>query len=151
MTIPNLTRAKIEENTSSGSFERGQEYLADGAVRSIQRPDEHTLRAQVQGGDVHPYLVTITFDADDIQSVQCTCPYHGGSWCKHIVAVLLKTLKQEEIPVAEPARLNNLVGDLSRTEIIALLKRLVQRDPKILDEIRNEHPEIVDGGDAPRP
>ena len=151
MTIPNLTRAKIEENTSSGSFDRGQEYLANGAVRSIQRTDEHTLKAQVQGGDVHPYLVTITFDADDIQSVQCTCPYHGGSWCKHIVAVLLKTLKQEEIPVAKPARLNDLVGDLSRTEIIALLKRLVQRDPKILDEIRNEHPEIVDGGDAPRP
>jgi len=151
MTIPNLTRAKIEENTSRGSFERGQEYLADGAVRSIQRTDEHTLKAQVQGGDVHPYLVTITFDANDIQSVQCTCPYHGGSWCKHIVAVLLKTLKQQEIPVAKPARLNDLVGDLSRTEIIALLKRLVQRDPKILDEIRNEHPEIVDGGDAPRP
>jgi uncharacterized Zn finger protein len=151
MTIPNLTRTKIEENTSSGSFERGQEYLADGAVRSIQRTDEHTLKAQVQGGDVHPYLVTITFDANDIQSVQCTCPYHGGSWCKHIVAVLLKTLKQQEIPVAKPARLNDLVGDLSRTEIIALLKRLVQRDPKILDEIRNEHPEIVDGGDAPRP
>jgi len=150
MTIPNLTRAKIEENTSSGSFDRGQEYLANGAVRSIQRTDEHTLKAQVQGGDVHPYLVTITFDADDIQSVQCTCPYHGGSWCKHIVAVLLKTLKQEEIPVAKPARLNNLVEDLSRTEIIALLKRLVQRDPQILDEIRNERPEIVDGGDAPR-
>lgn len=148
MTIPNLTRAKIEENTSSGSFERGQEYLADGAVRSIERTDEHTLKAQVQGGDVHPYLVTITFDASDIQSVQCTCPYHGGSWCKHIVAVLLKTLKQEEIPVAEPARLSNLVKDLSRNEIITLLKRLVQRDPRILDEIRNEHPEVVDDGDA---
>lgn len=150
MTIPNLTRAKIEENTSSGSFERGQEYLADGAVRSIQRTDEHTLKAQVQGGDVHPYLVTITFDADDIQSVQCTCPYHGGSWCKHIVAVLLKTLKQEEIPVGKPARLENLVEDLSRTEIIALLKRLVQRDPKILDEIRKERPDVVDDRDAPR-
>ncbi|MFB6249473.1 MAG: SWIM zinc finger domain-containing protein [Salinibacter sp.] len=150
MTIPYLTRAKIEENTSSGSFERGQQYLADGSVRSIQRPDEQTLKAQVQGRNVHPYLVTITFDADDIQSVQCTCPYHGGSWCKHIVAVLLKTLKLEEIPVAESARLNNLVDDLSREEIVALLKRLVQRDPQILDQIRTEHPEIVDKEDAPR-
>lgn len=150
MTIPNLTRTNVEENTSSGSFERGQEYLADGAVRSIQRTDEHTLKAQVQGGNVHPYLVTITFDADDIQSVQCTCPYHGGSWCKHIAAVLLKTLKQEEIPVAEPARLNDLVEDLSRDEIVALLKRLVRQDPTILDEIRNEHPRLVDEGDAPR-
>ena len=151
MTIPTLTRAKIEANTSGGSLERGQQYLADGAVRSIERPDEGTLKAQVQGGDVHPYLVTIKFDAEDIQKVKCTCPYHEGSWCKHIVAVLLKTLKQEEIPVAESARLNNLVEDLSRAEIVALLKRLVQRDPRILDEIRNEHPEIVDDGNARRP
>jgi uncharacterized Zn finger protein len=150
MTIPNLTRAKIEENTSSGSFERGQKYLADGAVRSIKRPDERTLKAQVQGSDVHPYLVTITFDADDVQSVQCTCPYHGGSWCKLIVAVLLKTLKQEDIPVAESGRVSNLVEDLSREEIVALLKRLVQRDPKILDEIRTQHPKVVDEKDAPR-
>jgi uncharacterized Zn finger protein len=151
MTIPNLTREKIEDNTSGGSFERGQQYLADGAVRSIERPDKRTLKAQVQGSDVHPYLVTIKFAADDVQKVSCTCPYHEGSWCKHIVAVLLKTLKQEEIPVAESARLNNLVEDLSRGEIVALLKRLVQRDPKILDEIRSEHPEIVDdGGAGPR-
>lgn len=150
MTIPTLTRAQIQEHTSGGSFERGQQYLADGAVRSIERPDAHTLKAQVQGSDVHPYLVTIKFDEGNIQKVQCTCPYHEGSWCKHIVAVLLKTLKQEEIPVAESARLSTLLDDLKRDEIVALLKRLVQRDPKLLDEIRSEHPNIVSEGEASR-
>ena len=150
MTIPNLTRAKIQENTTGGSFERGQQYLADGAVRSIERPGPHTLEAQVQGSDVHPYLVTIKFDEEDIQQVRCTCPYHEGSWCKHIVAVLLKTLKQEEIPVAESARVSTLLSDLERDEIVALLKRLVQRDPSLLDEIRSEHPDVVGEGEASR-
>jgi len=151
MTIPNLTREKIEEHTSGGSFERGQQYLADGAVRALKRPTPRTIKAQVQGSDIHPYLVTVTFDERAVQSVKCTCPYFEGSWCKHVVAALLKTLKQDEIPVAESGRLGNLVADLDRKELVTLLERLVERDPRILDEIRAEHPGVAEGPDtAPR-
>jgi uncharacterized Zn finger protein len=135
MTIPNLTREKIQEQTAGGSYERGQEYLSDGAVRSIKRTDEHTLKAQVQGSDVHPYLVSIKFDADDIQKVQCTCPYHEGSWCKHIVAVLLKTLKQEEIPISESTRVRTLTRELERDQVVTLLERLVEENPQLINEI----------------
>jgi len=148
MTIPNLTRETIEEHTSGGSFERGQQYLADGAVRSLERPETSTLEAQVQGGDVHPYLVTVKFDGEGVRSVKCTCPYFEGSWCKHIVAALLKTLKQDNIPVSESSRLGNLVEDLDRDELVGLLERLVERDPRILDEIRAEHPHAVEGTDS---
>ena len=142
MTIPNLTRSKIEDNTSGGSFKRGQEYLSEGAVRSLKRTDPHTLKAQVQGSNVHPYLVTIKFDENDILKVQCTCPYHEGSWCKHIVAVLLKTLKLEDIPVVESDRLNTLVDDLERNELITLLERLIEKHPRLLDEIQEETPRV---------
>ena len=135
MTIPNLTREKIQEQTAGGSYERGQEYLSDGAVRSIKRTDEHTLKAQVQGSDVHPYLVSIKFDADDIQKVQCTCPYHEGSWCKHIVAVLLKTLKQEEIPISESTRVRTLTRELERDQVVTLLERLGEENPQLINEI----------------
>ena len=135
MTIPNLTREKIQQQTAGGSYERGQEYLSDGAVRSIKRTDEHTLKAQVQGSDVHPYLVSIKFDADDIQKVQCTCPYHEGSWCKHIVAVLLKTLKQEEIPISESTRVRTLTRELERDQVVTLLERLVEENPQLINEI----------------
>jgi len=148
MTIPNLTPEKIEKHTSAGSYERGQKYLANGAVRALERPDPQTLEARVQGGDVHPYLVTVTFDDEDVQSVQCTCPYFEGSWCKHIVAALLKTLKQDEIPVAESGRLTTLLGDMDRDEIVALLKRLVARDPGLLNKIRAEHPQVVETTDS---
>jgi len=143
MTIPNLTRDKIQEHTAGGSYERGQEYLSSGAVRSIKRTDKHTLKAQVQGSDVHPYLVSIKFDDEDIRKVQCTCPYHEGSWCKHIVAVLLKTLKQEEIPVSESTRVKALTRDLERDQIVTLLERLVEENPELVKEIETEHDRLV--------
>jgi len=143
MTIPTLTRDTIEANTSGGSYERGQEYFADGAVRSLKRTDDHTLKAQVQGSDVHPYLVTIKFSEDDISTVQCTCPYHEGSWCKHIVAVLLKTLAVDEVPLDESAEVSDLVHELNRQELVHLLERLVEQDPDLLDEIRDEHARLT--------
>lgn len=138
MTLPSLSRSEIREHTSGGSFERGEQYLEDGAVRSIKQTDDHTVKAQVQGGDVHPYLVTIQFDADDIQKVRCTCPYYEGTWCKHIVAVMLKMLEDDEIPRANPAQVRELVDDLDRSGLVALIERLVEHDPRLLEEIKNE-------------
>jgi uncharacterized Zn finger protein len=112
-------------------------------VRSIKRTDEHTLKAQVQGSDVHPYLVSIKFDADDIRKVQCTCPYHEGSWCKHIVAVLLKTLKQEEIPISESTRVRTIIHELEREQIVAILERLVEENPQLINEI-DEYSRLVE-------
>ena len=143
MTSPNLTREKIQEHTAGGSYERGQEYLSNGSVRSIKRTDEHTLKAQVQGSDVHPYLVRIKFDQDDIRKVQCTCPYHEGSWCKHIVAVLLKTLKQEEIPISESTQVRTLTRDLGREQVVTLLERLVEENPQLINEIE-EYSKLVE-------
>jgi uncharacterized Zn finger protein len=144
MTIPDLTREQIQEHTSGGSFERGQEYLSNGAIRSIKRTDEHTLKAQVLGSDVHPYLVSIKFDEDDIQKVQCTCPYHEGSWCKHIVAVLLKTLKQDEIPVTEALRIRTMLETLDRDEVITLLEKLVEKNPELLDDIESARAHLTE-------
>jgi uncharacterized Zn finger protein len=139
MAFPSLTRSDIRAHTAGGSFERGQQYLADGNVRSIKQTDEHTLKAQVQGSDVHPYLVTIQFDADDVQAVKCTCPYYEGSWCKHIVAVLLKVLENGEVPAQDPAELKDLVADLDRSGLVSLIERLVEHNPELLDQIEREH------------
>jgi uncharacterized Zn finger protein len=144
MAFPPLTRADIKDHTAGGSFERGEEYLADGHVRSVKQTDEHTLKAQVQGSDVHPYLVTITFDAEDVQSVKCTCPYYEGSWCKHIVAVLLNVLREGGIPTEEPAEVAELTEGLDRADLVALIERLVEYDPSLLDQIERERARLVD-------
>lgn len=138
MAFPSLSRADLQKHTTGGSFERGEQYLADGNVRSIKQTGEYTLKAQVQGSDVHPYLVTIRFDADDVQKVKCTCPYYEGSWCKHIVAVMLKVLNADEVPTDEPAEVAELVGDLDRSDLVGLIERLVEHDPALLDQIERE-------------
>ncbi len=138
MSLPSLTEADIREHTAGGSFERGQQYLADGAVHSLERTGEHTLRAKVQGSDVHPYLVSIRFNAEEVTNVRCTCPYHEGSWCKHIVAALLKTLSVDELPRGEPATVADLTDDLSRQELVSLIERLVEHDPRLIDQLERE-------------
>lgn len=146
MTLPPISRTTIKEHTTGGSFERGKQYLVDDAVRSIKQTDDHTLKAQVQGGDVHPYLVTIQFDADDIQSVKCTCPYYEGSWCKHIVAVLLKLLEEDEVPATKPAEVAELVEELDRASLVSLIERLVEHDPELLEQIKRERARFADDG-----
>lgn len=145
MPLPSLTEADIRERTAGGSFERGQQYLADGAVRSLERTGERTLRAKVQGSDVHPYLVSIRFTADEVTSVRCSCPYHEGSWCKHIVAALLKTLSVDELPRGEPATVADLTDDLDRQELVSLIERLVEHDPRLIDQLERERARRVEG------
>ncbi len=145
MAFPSLTKDDIQKHTAGGSFERGQRYLADGAVQSLKQTDEHTLKAQVQGSDVHPYLVTVRFDTDQITDVQCTCPYHGGTWCKHIVAALLKVLETDDVPKTEPAAVVDLVADLDRDGLVSLIERLVEHDPRLVDQIERERARL-DGG-----
>lgn len=144
MAFPSLTTDDIQEHTAGGSFERGKQYLADGSVQSLKQTDDHTLKAKVQGSDVHPYLVTIQFDADDVTGVQCTCPYHGGTWCKHIVAVLLKVLNTDEVPKTESAAVDELVADLDREDLVSLIERLVEHDPRLLDQIERECARLSD-------
>ncbi len=144
MAIPPISESTIKEHTAGGSFERGEEYLADGAVRSIEQIGEHTLRAHVQGSDVHPYLVTIQFDDEDVTEVECTCPYHSGSWCKHAAAALLKTLREDAVPKAESAAVSDLVRDLDHDVLVRLIERLAEYNPDLVDQIRRERERLAD-------
>lgn len=144
MAIPGLTKSQIREHTADGSFERGEKYLADGAVQSLTQFDDHTLKAQVRGHDVHPYLVTIEFSDDTITGVECSCPYYEGSWCKHIVAVLLKTLEDDEIAQSEALAVRELVEDCSREVLVTLLERLVEHNPRLLEQIERERTRLTE-------
>ncbi|WP_263785447.1 SWIM zinc finger family protein [Salinibacter grassmerensis] len=146
-TLP-LTIDQLRKHTAGGSFERGRQYLQDGAVQSVERTHDHTLKAKVQGSDVHPYLVTVQFDADHITAVECTCPYYEGSWCKHVVATILKVLDNDEVPKSDPAAVADLVADMDRDELATLIERLVKHDPRLLDQIEREQARLT-GESAP--
>lgn len=143
MALSGLTKSEIQEQTADGSYERGEQYFADGAVQSLTQVDGRTLKAQVHGHDVHPYLVTIEFSDDAITDVECSCPYYEGSWCKHIVAVLLQTL-EDDLPQSEAAAVRERVEAYSREMLVTLLERLVEKNPKLIEHIEREHERLVE-------
>ena len=134
--IPNLSEAIIRANVAPDSFSRGQSYFNSGAVADLARRG-NTLQGQVEGSQYTPYRVTITFDQGGVTAASCTCPYDWGGWCKHIVAVLLTCLYEGEDIEARPA-LDELLSELDRAQLQALLVGLAERNPELADAIERQ-------------
>ncbi|HET9223717.1 MAG TPA: SWIM zinc finger family protein [Roseiflexaceae bacterium] len=134
--IPGLSETAIRSNTSPESFGRGYSYFEDGAVADVALRG-HTLQAQVEGSQYTPYRVNISFSQNGITSASCTCPYDWGGWCKHIVAVLLTCLHEGEDIETRPA-LGELLADLDRTQLQALLVGLAEHNPELADAIERQ-------------
>lgn len=141
-----ITDAEIRQHTTGGSYDRGHKYRDRGAVTSLEHVASGKLKASVQGSDVHPYVVQIEFDSESIASVECSCPYVEGSWCKHIVATLLQALTSESIPKTEPVAIAELVRDLDRQELVALLQQLADDDPDLVDRIERVSVRLAENG-----
>jgi SWIM zinc finger len=131
MPDPKLTEALIRNLTSAQSFSRGEEYFIAGAVSDLTLRG-NSLRAQVEGSRYDPYQVVVELDAAGVIDATCTCPYDLGSYCKHIVAVLLAYIRQpdhvtERRPVAE------LLVPLGRDELADLLTKLLSEHAHLVD------------------
>ena len=143
MEIPKLTEATIRENTTDASFRRGKEYFEAGAVLSLKQ-HEHQVEADVRGGHFLPYAVQVEYDEAGITEATCTCPYHAGSWCKHIAAVLLACLHSSTQVVATPPVATYLEG-LDRADLVDLVEHLAAFEPALLDVIERESARLRDG------
>src|SRR5262245_51288919 len=131
--IPGLSEATIRSHTAPDSFSRGQSYFESGAVADLALRG-NTLQGQVEGSQYTPYRINITFDQGGVTSARCTCPYDHGGWCKHIVAVLLTCLYEGEDIETRPA-LAELLADLDRAQLQALLVGLAEHNHEIADTI----------------
>lgn len=135
MQVPNLDESVIRENTRSGSFERGERYFEDGAVVDVQQ-GERAVKARVKGSRPMPYIVEINYDDEGVTDASCTCPYHKGAWCKHIVAALLAVL--EGAAEDDERAVTALLEELDRDALLTLIERLVADHPDLADRIRSE-------------
>lgn len=134
MQIPGLDESVIQSNTAEGSFERGQRYVQKGAVVDMQQK-ERKITARVKGSQPAPYTVDVHYDEDGITDVSCTCPFHEGAWCKHIVAALLTILERSE--EGEPA-VTALLEGLDREALVYLVERLVAQNSDLEEQVRAE-------------
>lgn len=92
------------------TFLRGEAYYRSGQVLSVKNEaDGASYRAAVKGSNRSRYEVEVAFDRDGEVGASCGCTaYAPLSYCKHIVAVLLKLTEaiedgtpDEEEPASE--------------------------------------------------
>jgi uncharacterized Zn finger protein len=133
MSLPPIDEATIRSHASPESYSRGAQYFAHGAVDELVLRGD-TLQARVEGSDVEPYRVAVTFGAQGVAEASCTCPYDWGGWCKHVVAALLKAIHEPQAIERRPP-LEDMVADLDRDQLQTLLLGIARQFPDAADEI----------------
>jgi uncharacterized Zn finger protein len=128
-----ITESMIRAAATPESFQRGKSYFEQGAISNA------AIQGNVVSGDCEGtqspfYHVRVELDEAGIRSADCTCPYEFGDYCKHIVALLLAYVHtpKEFVTCESPAE---LLADLSRDDLMALLTKLMERQPDLYDWI----------------
>ena len=131
-----LTEGMVRDYASTESFARGEDYYQQDAVLSLTRRG-NALQAEVAGSEFSPYLVRVNFDKSGVAGAECNCLYEWGGWCKHIVAVLLASIREPESVRERPA-LEDVLSSLDRDLLQTILLKLAGRDPSLAEVIESE-------------
>jgi uncharacterized Zn finger protein len=143
-----LSEAAIRAGATEKSFARGRELFRRRAV-SRAAIQGHTLSGVCEGSESPFYGVRAELDEGGVRSASCTCPYDFGGYCKHVIALLLSYAHEPESFAAhkEPAE---LLSELSREQLLALLTKLVAEQPDLYEliEAALATPSVSGGGET---
>ena len=145
-----LTEEIIQGRASDQSYQKGREYYRAGAIYS---PTWQTttgaivLTAHCEGSTAPSYRLRVELDAGGVRLASCTCPYDWGGDCKHILALLLMYLHKPN-EFSEQKNVKDLLAGLEKDSLLALVTRLIERNPDLYDEIEMTIP-IVNVGESP--
>jgi uncharacterized Zn finger protein len=145
---PQITEAYVRELATEQSFDRGYRYYRDHSVFEIARRG-NLITAMVEGSDYEPYRVQVVLnDSHLVTNASCTCPYHWGGICKHIVATLLVTINEPETIVEKPT-LDALLDGLTADQLRQIILSMAEESPAIADALEKvttwlqDHPDIT--------
>jgi uncharacterized Zn finger protein len=132
-----LDRRTLRRMAGARSFERGENYFANGQVGSVAE-HEGTITAKVRG--IRPYRVKLWVEGDELE-YSCTCPVGAdGAFCKHCVAVGLARLEQGQTQKAPgrkhakpAATMDDVRAYLAQQDKNALVGMLMER---VMDDDR---------------
>jgi hypothetical protein len=118
---------------SPESFQRGQVYYRDGAITQAAIQG-NILTGECEGTQAPYYHIRVELDEAGIRTTSCSCPYEFGGYCKHIVALLLTYVQHPKRFVTRRAP-DELLADLSRDDLVALVTKLLREQPDLYDRI----------------
>ena len=126
-----LTRKLLQRLAGHRSFERGEVYFDDGAVRSLRRQGSR-IRAVVRG--THDYHVHLWVEDGEI-GYDCDCPVGlEGDFCKHCVAAGLAWLDVESDSDASSkaeSDLQTYLARLDRETLVSMLLEQAEEDERL--------------------
>jgi uncharacterized Zn finger protein len=126
-----ITDGIIRQNTTNQSYVRGMDYYRSGSVRNLVLRDS-TLHSQVSSGCGKPYRVTVMLRGGNaVSTARCTCPYSQEGWCKHIVATLLKHVK-EPYSVQHRSTLEEMLSTLNLAQALGVIRDMVGAQPELI-------------------
>lgn len=145
-----LTKEQVCERANDQSYQKGASYFKSGAIYNPARQDTPggiVLTAQCEGSSAPSYRLRVELDAGGVRSASCTCPYDWGGDCKHIVALLLLYIHQPE-EFVQQKNVADLLAGLEKEALVALIVRLVERDPDLYATVELAVPVVAVGSQA---
>jgi hypothetical protein len=127
--LPKLTESDVRHWVGEPSFGRGETYYRHGHILNPRRQGE-VLKGRCLGSQARPYELSICLGAEGIVGGVCSCPVGGGGRCKHAAALLLTWVHEPEA-FAEVEALETALERRSKAELIALVRRMVERYPDL--------------------
>jgi len=149
MSIPQFSETTLRRQATAKSFERGEDYYQSGAVGCLQRRG-NTLQAEVEGSEVEPYVVCLTFDDSDVTDADCSCPYDYGGWCKHIVATALACVREPD-SIEERPTLESLLERLDFPQTRGLVEELIAEQPRLMEIVDDYVQRLAEPAPSPQP
>ena len=123
-----LTESDIHRWAGDASFARSRSYVR-GAILHPRRAGA-TLKAQCVGSAPQPYYVQATLSENGVASAACSCPVGDSGRCKHVAALLQTWLADSDLFI-EVEDLDAALERRSKAELIALLRRIMERYPDL--------------------
>lgn len=149
MSIPRLSETTLRRQATTQSFERGEDYYQSGAVGRLQQRG-NTLQAEVEGSEVEPYTVCLTFGDSGVTDADCSCSYDYGGWCKHIVATALACLREPE-SIEERPTLEALLEHLDLPQTRDLVQELIAEQPRLMEIVDDYVQRLAKPTPSPQP
>ncbi|HET7641614.1 MAG TPA: SWIM zinc finger family protein, partial [Ktedonobacteraceae bacterium] len=129
IAIPKLSERDIRAFVSEQNLVHGKQYVRNRAIFDA-RQHGTTLRASCRGSEGEVYKVQVIFDGADIDESFCTCPAANHAYCKHIAALLWAWHEHPE-NFTEMDKVDAELMELDKTELIFLMKQMVQLHPDL--------------------
>ena len=143
--FPTVSEGAISDWVGSRSFQRGRSYFKSGAILD-PRLQGNTLKAWCQGSRPQPYYLWVVCGTEGIKEAHCSCPVGLGGRCKHVAALLL-TWSDQPDSFREVEELDSNLERRSKSELIALIKQMVEAHPNLESLLEATPPE--DGRSKP--